>query len=141
MQSPMVEITELERDITTLCVTATSFPEGVLAAHEKLHALVAFSPNRKYFGISYPIGQGKIMYQAATEMTAADDADTLGCDVFFIKKGQYLSVLIPNFHSDVPSIGRTFQALLDDPRIDPHGYCLEWYLNDTDVRCMVRLAD
>lgn len=137
----MVEITVLEQDITALCVTASSFPDGVLAAHEKLHTLVKFSPERKYFGISYPIGLGQIMYQAATEMMEAEDADALGWDVFFIKKGKYLSVLIPSFHSDLPSIGRTFQTLLEDPRIDPHGYCLEWYLNDTDVRCMVRLAD
>jgi hypothetical protein len=65
----------------------------------------------------------------------------MGFDVFFIKKGTYLSVLIPNFRSDPARIGQTFQTMIQDPRIDPHGYCLEWYLNDLDVRCMVLLAD
>lgn len=137
----MIEITKIDDHITTLCVTAESFPEGVLAAHQKLHSLVEYSPARKYFGISYPVGLGEIMYQAATEMAPGDDADALDCDMFFIKKGEYLSVLIRNFRDDVLSIGRIFQQLLDNPRIDPFGYCLEWYLNEHDVRCMVRLAD
>jgi hypothetical protein len=137
----MFEITNLEQDITAICVTAESFPEGVLAAHQKLHALVTYSPDRKYFGISYPVGPNQILYQAATEIAPEDDPDAMGFDVFFIKKGQYLSVLIPDFRSDLASIGRTFQSMIQDPRIDPHGYCLEWYVNDHDVRCMVLLAD
>lgn len=141
MQKPMVEITKLEKDITALCITAESFPEGVLAAHQKLHGLVSYASDRKYFGISYPVGPGKILYQAATEMAPEDDPDVLDCDVFFIKKGDYVSVDIPDFRKDIPSIGRTFQQLLQDQRIDPNGYCLEWYLNENDVRCMVRLAD
>jgi hypothetical protein len=31
--------------------------------------------------------------------------------------------------------------LLTQPNIDPNGYCLEWYLNGKDVRCMVRLKN
>lgn len=137
----MAEITELDRDITAICVSADSFPEGVLAAHKKLHSLVTYSPDRKYFGISYPVGPGEIMYLAATETDPAEDSEALDCDVFFIKKGKYLSRLIHNFRDDIPVIGRTFQQLLDDPRIDPDGYCLEWYLGETNVRCMVRLED
>lgn len=137
----MMEITQLDRDITALCVSATAFPEGVLAAHQKLHSLVTFSPERNYFGISYPVGLGQIMYLAATEIGAGEDADALGCDVFFIKKGQYISTLISDFMQDIPAIGRCFQTMLEDPRIDPNGYCLEWYQGEKDVRCMVRLAD
>ena len=137
----MAEITTLDQDITTLCITAESFPEGVLAAHQKLHSLVTYSRDRKYFGVSYPIGLGQIRYQAATEITTEDDPDALDCDVFFIKKGKYISVDLHNFREDIPGIGRTFQQLLEDPNIDPNGYCLEWYLNENDVRCMVRLAD
>lgn len=138
----MVEIIDLERDITTCCITAESFPDGVQAAHEKLHAMVERVPDRNYFGISYPIGPEKIVYHAAAEVLERDDAvSDSDCDVFFIKKGTYRSVLIRNFREDIPSIGHAFQQLLDDPRIDPYGYCLEWYVGASDVRCMVRLAD
>lgn len=61
--------------------------------------------------------------------------------MFFIKKGAYLSVLISNFMNDLPGIGCRFRELLADPRVDSDGYCLEWYLNKEDMRCMVRLKD
>jgi hypothetical protein len=137
----MVETITLDQDITAICMTAESFPDGVLAAHQKLHALVTYSPTRKYFGISYPGSMGKIMYLAATEIAPEDDPVALDCDVFFIKKGAYLSVTILQFMDDLPRIGQTFQQMLAHPNIDPNGYCLEWYLNEHDVRCMVRLAD
>jgi hypothetical protein len=42
----------LEKDIHVFYVTASSFPNGVLAAHQQLHAYVDYDANRKYFGIS-----------------------------------------------------------------------------------------
>jgi hypothetical protein len=42
---------------------------------------------------------------------------------------------------DIPAIGNTFQELLETPGIDPNGYCVEWYINDKDVICMIRLAE
>ena len=45
---------------------AKSFPEGILEAHQTLHALVPYSQNRKYFGISRP-ENGNIVYKAAAE--------------------------------------------------------------------------
>jgi len=47
---------------------------------------------------------------------------------------------LKNFADDIPLIGETFRNLLADPRIDPQGYCLEFYLNEHDMRCMVPLA-
>jgi hypothetical protein len=137
----MAELFHLEQDITVLCVTAERFPEGVLAAHQKLHSLVRFFPERKYFGISHPAGQGKIVYHAATEQLPEDNADLPGCDIFFIKKGAYISIEIANFMADISSISRTFELLLQDSRIDPNGYCLEWYLGQHDVRCMVPVVE
>ncbi len=42
---------------------------------------------------------------------------------------------------DLPAIGNTFQQMIARPDIDPEGYCVEWYLSDKDVQCMVRLQD
>lgn len=137
----MTELIYFEHDITTVCVTAETFPEGVGAAHQKLHRMVAYSPERKYFGISYCLVKEQIIYHAATEIAPEDDADNPEFDVFFIKKGAYLSVLISNFMNDLPGIGCRFRELLADPRVDSDGYCLEWYLNKEDMRCMVRLKD
>jgi hypothetical protein len=129
----------LKEDISLICVTATSFPDGVLAAHEKLHKLFPFSKDRKYYGLSRPNEQHVIIYKAAVEELSAGEAEKLKLEKFILKKGEYISINIINYMEDIPAIGKAFQELLTDPRIDPNGICVEWYVNEKDVKCMIRL--
>jgi hypothetical protein len=131
----------IEKDIRCHCIKATSFPEGVLAAHQLLHSLFAFDGKRKFYGISRPEGKGAIAYWAAVEKQDDDNVQDERPEEFVISKGQYSGIDIKNFRNDIPAIGRTFQQLLMHPELDPNGYCLEWYYNMNDVRCMVRLKD
>ena len=48
---------------------------------------------------------------------------------------------IQDYMKDTSAIGDAFQELLANPRIDPNGACIEWYINNDIVKCMVRLAD
>ncbi len=130
----------IENDIHVFCITAESFPEGVLQAHEKLHSLVPYSEERKYFGLSRP-EKDKIVYKAAAEEIHAGEAEKLGLEKLVIKKGEYISTLLKDYKKDIPSIGRTFQDLIHYKGIDPEGYCVEWYINFNDMWCMVRLKD
>ena len=136
-----VALQTIEKDIPTVYVEATSFPNGVLAAHQKLHRLLENKEKRHFYGISYPNTEGGIVYKAAASTLNADEAKQLNLDTFVIKKGTYSSVFIENYLADIPSIGRTFQSLLADSRVDPNGYCLEIYEGEKDVRCLVKLAD
>ena len=131
----------VENDIHVLCVRASSFPDGVMQAYKTLHELLSGSGKRRYFGISQSNGKGEIIYKAAAEELNPGEATAMKCEQATIRKGKYLSKTIPDFMSDLPSIGKTFQEMLAEPEIDPQGYCLEWYLNETDVRCMVPLKD
>jgi predicted transcriptional regulator YdeE len=134
-----IALQTIEKDITTVYIQATSFPNGVLAAHQKLHALLDNKEKRQFYGISYPNTEGVIVYKAAATTLNVDEAKQLNLHTFVIKKGTYSSVFIENFMDDVQSIGRTFQSLLADSRIDPNGYCLEIYEGEKDVRCLVKL--
>ena len=136
-----VALQTIEKDIPTVYVEATSFPNGVLAAHQKLHRLLENKEKRHFYGISYPNTEGGIVYKAAASTLNADEAKQLNLVTFVIKKGTYSSVFIENYLADIPSIGRTFQSLLADSRVDPNGYCLEIYEGEKDVRCLVKLAD
>jgi hypothetical protein len=128
----------LDKNIKVFCVSAKSFPDGAMDAHQKLHSIVPFTGNRRYFGISHP-ENGVIGYKAAAEELVDGEAEKFGLEPFVIKSGEFISITIPDYAKDVQSIRRTFKELLASPGIDPDGYCLEWYLNDTDVRCMVPL--
>ncbi|MCA0233736.1 MAG: transcriptional regulator [Bacteroidetes bacterium] len=126
-------------DIPVLCVTATSFPDGVLAAHQTLHSAIPFSTHRRYFGISYAQHLGKIIYKAAAEQLTPEEPLLTGFEAFIIPRGYYLSIFIPQFRSNIAAIGEAFQQLLTDPRLDPNGFCIEQYEGDDDVYCMVKL--
>ena len=129
----------LAQDIKVFYVTATSFPDGIQGAYQKLHSLIGSPAGRRFFGISYPETPAKIIYKAAVEESYPGEGERLGCETFVIKKGQYISIYLKDFMKDISKIGRSFQELLADKTIDPNGSCVEEYINDKDVRCMVRL--
>ncbi len=133
-----METITLDEDIKVMYITAASFPDGVMAAFDKLYATVPPESNRRIFGISRP-EKGVITYRAAAEEIVAGEALKLGCDTLVLKKGKYCAISINDFMKNIPAIGTAFQELLAVPGIDPEGYCVEWYLNDEDVQCMVRL--
>ena len=57
----------LERDVTVFCVLADSFPQGILKAHQKLHALLLTSELRNFYGVSNVDKKKVIIYKAAVE--------------------------------------------------------------------------
>lgn len=130
----------VDKDIKVFYITATSFPQGILGAHEKLHSLIPFSTERKYFGVSRP-ENGAIVYRAAAEEINEGEAERLQCKTLVLKKGSYISLILNDYMKDLPAIERTFKQFLSHPGIDPQGYCVEWYLNNKDVKCMVRLKE
>ena len=136
-----MEIFQIDKDIRVFYVPASSFPEGVKEAFEKLHALVPFTSTRKFFGLSQMDSDGRIQYKAAVEEVTPGEGADLGCESLVLKNGRYLTLTIQNFMKDIPAIGRAFQELLQQPGIDLNGYCVEWYFNDDDVKCMIRLEE
>ncbi len=130
---------ELKKDIKVFCITAKSFPEGVLEAHQTLHSIIPFSKERQYFGISYPNTEGVIMYKSAAEILNNEEAEKYNLEVFTIKKGNYISAILKDYQNDISLIDKTFKQLLSHPKLDPKGYCLEAYLNEKDMQCMVKI--
>lgn len=133
-----METTTLPNDILVYCVTASSFPEGVKQAHETLHGLVPFDEKRKYFGLSWPAGDGGILYKAAAEELHPGEFSKHTLETKVISEGEYLYIDVHDFMKDIPAIGNAFQQLIHDSRIDPAGFCIEWYLGMDLCRCMVK---
>jgi hypothetical protein len=129
-------------NITVMYVIAASFPDGIIEAHEKIHAILeASSKDRKFYGISRPENR-MIVYRAAVEVLHPDEPVTFQLETLVLKKGNYISRLIKDYTKDVQSIGRAFDELLSHQQLDPNGYCVERYLsNNKDVECMIRLVN
>ena len=130
----------IDKDIKVFYVTATSFPEGVGGAFQKLLLLLPKPNEKPLYGISYPNERGIIIYKAAAEESFPGEGSQNGCETFVIKKGQYWSELLLDWRKDESIVGKTFQKLLKHPNLDKSGYCLEIYQNEKDVRCLVPLS-
>jgi len=132
----------LQKEIKVFYVTATTFPDGIGEAFQKLHSLFPFSKERRIFGLSRPENNEGIVYRAAAEEMYEGEAEKLQCDTLIIPEGKYIALEVVDFRKDIMSIGRTFQQLLKHPDIDPQGYCVEMYANDKEVvTCMIRLNE
>ncbi len=123
-------------DLKLFYVTATSFPDGIKAAFEKLEKIIGDTKGRTFFGISHGTKEGKIIYKAAVLEQYEGEGEGKGCETFILKEGEYLAETISDWRKRMELIGETFKKLLADPRLDPQSYCVEWYKNG-EVMCMV----
>ena len=127
-----------QKDVHTFCVTADHFPQGIAQAHQQLQSLLPKNDRRNYFGISYPDKNGLMIYKAAAEILEGESMP--GLETFVIKNGPYNTFYINDYSLHPESIGQAFELLNKQHEVDPHGYCLEWYINEHDVKCMVPLG-
>jgi hypothetical protein len=135
-----MEIINLNDNIKVFYVTAKTFPPGIREATQKLHSLFEFSKDRRIFGLSRPENNSGIVYRAAAEVMFSGEAEALRCETMVIAKGKYLAVVVEDFRKDIMSIDRAFKQLLNQPDLDPQGYCVELYATDREaVTCMIRL--
>lgn len=126
-----------ENDIVLACKKASKFPEGIKEAFETLHASIPFSTDRKFLSISWMNASNEIIYLAGAEILANESFPEL--ETFTFKKGKYRGTILEDFMKDIPKMGLLFQELCRDPELDPKGYCVEWYFNEGDVKCFIKL--
>jgi hypothetical protein len=84
----------IDKDIKVFYVTATSFPEGVGGAFQKLLSFLPKPNERVLYAISFPNEKGEIIYKAAVEESFWGEGEQNGCETYVIKKGEYWSELI-----------------------------------------------
>ncbi|MBE7177479.1 MAG: transcriptional regulator [Mucilaginibacter polytrichastri] len=133
-----METFTLENDIHVQGVTAKHFPDGIIAAFEKIHTLLPPDGKRRYFGLSRP-ENGQIVYHAVAEIFHGENCS--GTDVrLLIPKGKYTGKMLRDFAKDTRLFRSTFDEILARPGLDPQGWCVEVYPNEKDAQCMVRLA-
>jgi hypothetical protein len=138
-----MEKCNFEKDIKVFCVSAKYFPDGITEAWQKLHSMLPSIQGRNFFGISRsePEAKGTIVYKAAVEESYPGEAEKCGCEIFIIKKGEYVNETLPDWEPDPTLIGKTFQNIISNSGIDPNGYCIEMYLGEHEVKCMVRVQE
>ena len=130
----------LNKDIHLICVRATSFPDGIQEAMEKLEQVDSSIATRTFYGVSHGSDNG-IIYWAAVQEAFSGEANTFKLESYKLKKGVYASETLNNIMDNEEKIGQTFEKLLEHPHLDPMGECIEWYKSINEVQCMVRILE
>lgn len=129
---------QLEKDVLLFGVQATTFPTGVQQAWQELHKKISSTNARNFYGISHGSKDGSIVYKACVEEVFEGEAASLNCEKFLLPHGEYIGKTVRNFMQQIQKIGETFQTLLARDDYDKTGVCVEQYLNETDVVCMIK---
>jgi hypothetical protein len=128
----------LNEDINMICVTAKSFPDGIIEAFQTLESFDPSICERSFYGITYQDKTGETIYKAAVAESFDGEAKIYGCETFKLIKGEYLTIAIYDFMKNIEVIPRAFQKLVADSRHDNSFPGIEWYRNDREVILMVR---
>lgn len=137
-----MECFHLEDDVAVCCLKADS--SDIADAHEKLQRMLG--KGRRHFGIAFP-HEGELLYWAAAEINEQVYNETPGCEMFVVKRGNYMAITASGLSEDIVYAGHAFTRLINNPGISPSSCFVTCYLtegghanNVKDVRYMVRLA-
>jgi hypothetical protein len=128
----------IEEDIKAFGKVVAQFPSGIGKAFEDLVKLVPGGFTRSFFGIS-EMKNGVMQYSAVAEELSDGEAETYQCSEFVIAKGVYLTTMLKDWQTKTERIKDIFHEMMKDNRVDKSKPCIEWYKNEREMLCMVRM--
>ncbi|HXB45175.1 MAG TPA: hypothetical protein VNV85_14015 [Puia sp.] len=129
----------LQNDLTVFGMQVKTFPKGIAEAFEVLIKMISGKFDRDYFGISYMTGDGGIVYYAAAVEKQHGEAEKYACDRYILEKGDYLTIPVNDWRKKTGSIKDVFHEIMLNPRVDKTKSAVEWYYNDWEMRCMIKM--
>lgn len=82
-----------------------------------------------------------LVYMAAAEEKSVGEAEKYNCERVLVSKGKYLVVPLHDWRNKTASINKIFREMMNDARVDPSQPCIEWYRNDDEMFCMLRMKE
>jgi predicted transcriptional regulator YdeE len=132
----MTEYT-LENDVPVIGAQVKTFPDGIGEAFDRLISMLPDGMHRPCYGICY--GTEKGIHYIAAIAGSTSEAATLNLQSYIIPKGDYVVKSIANWRDKLPAIKEAFHELLSGDCADISRPCIEWYKNDNEMLCMLKL--
>ena len=137
MEKPM-ETIKLRENISAFGFRLHSFPDGIKDAFDNLMNLVPDGIDRTYYGISYMSGD-EVIYHVAVQELNAGEAERYNCERYTIEKGEYKADRVHQWMKKTHTIKDIFAEMLKDECPVSSRPAIEWYLNDDELICMIRM--
>ena len=84
--------------------------------------------------------ENKMVYLATAVEKENGEAEKYHLDSYTIKKGEYATETVLDWRKKTDSIKGVFEGLFHSVKETPTGPNIEWYKDDNEMLCMVRLA-
>jgi hypothetical protein len=127
----------IEKDIQLFGLKLPSFPNGIQEIFERLANMLTDGYKRDYFGISY-LEDGKVTYFAMAAEKFEGEAQQDNFEKYLLPAGLYLMEEIQEWRSNTASINGVFIEMLKSQKQEQGQPCVEWYLTDTIMRCLIK---
>ena len=134
-----METYNLKNDINVFGVQVKSFPDGVGEAFHDLIKLFPADDKRSYYGIFSMAENGNMIYYATAEETHPGEAKKYKCEQVRIEKGEYLTESLHDWRKNTDCIKDVFMKMSTDKRVDHTKPGVEWYKNDDEMLCMLKV--
>jgi predicted transcriptional regulator YdeE len=128
---------KIEKSFPVIGFPVKTFPEGIETAFRELMNNLPGGDNRVYYGIGECSAAG-IVYIAAAEQLAQDEAQNFGLESYKIESGKYLAVEILDWKPKTASIKDVFELMYQHKKADRSKPSIEIYLNDNRMLCLVK---
>jgi len=128
----------LQNDVKVFGVQVKTFPSGVAEAFESLIKMLPKGDQRSYYGIA-EFKHGSMHYYATAGETFPGEGRKRNCDNLTIEKGEYLVDALHGWRTRTDCIKEVFREQLKDERVDHTKPAVEWYKNDEEMFCMIRI--
>ena len=131
---------QLKDDINVFGFEVKTFPNGIGDAFDSLVKIVPEGFGRDYYGISFLDAENKMIYLATAREKEHGEAERYQCQRYIIKKGDYATETVWDWRKKTDSINRVFERLFNSIHAIPAGPNVEWYKDENEMICMVRLG-
>ena len=127
----------LKNDLNVFGFQVKTFPEGIKEAFDTLVEMLPDGLDRSYYGLSY-MQDDNVLYFATALEQYAGEAERYNCERYLIEKGDYTTQTIHDWMHKTHTIKDIFEEMLKDEIPDVQRPCIEWYVNDDEMICMVK---
>jgi DNA gyrase inhibitor GyrI len=129
----------LKENINVWGFQVKSFPEGIGEAFDSLMTMIPDALDRAFYGISYMEGNS-VRYYATVIENYPGEAEKYNCQRYIIEHGEYATITVKGWKNKTHTIKDVFGELYRKQCPDMSRPAIEWYKNDDEMLCMVRVT-
>lgn len=136
-----METFNLINDVKVFGLQVQTFPSGIDEAFNELIKKTGDCAGaRAYYGIS-EFKDGKMRYYAMAGEKYTGEAEKYNYEKLAIEKGEYLTSSIQEWRKKTECIKDVFYEIIQDPRVNKTKPAIEWYKDDNEMICLVKMND